>query len=162
MDIADLGCGTGLCGPLLAPMARTLVGVDLSARMINQARTRGVYHDLLVDDIVTFLTARPNQFDLAIAADVFEYFGDLSGVLSAASASLRAGGVLAFTVEKRERGEGAYELQATRRYTHALGYIRSLLPGAKLRELSANTAALRTQNKRDVAGLVVVLEKETL
>jgi len=162
IDIADLGCGTGLCGPLLAPMARTLVGVDLSARMINQARTRGIYHDLLVDDIVTFLTARPNQFDLAIAADVFEYFGDLLGVLSAASASLRAGGVLAFTLEKRVHGEGGYELQPTRRYTHALGYIRSLLPAAKLREVSASEAALRTQNKRDVIGLLVVLEKDVL
>ncbi len=32
LDVLDAGCGTGLCGPLIAPYARRLVGVDLSAR----------------------------------------------------------------------------------------------------------------------------------
>ena len=30
LDVLDAGCGTGLCGPLIAPYARRLVGVDLS------------------------------------------------------------------------------------------------------------------------------------
>ena len=37
LDVLDAGCGTGLCGPLVAPYARRLVGVDLSARMLAQA-----------------------------------------------------------------------------------------------------------------------------
>ena len=36
----DAGCGTVLCGPLVAPFARRLVGVDLSARMLDQAKAR--------------------------------------------------------------------------------------------------------------------------
>ena len=39
-DIADLGCGTGLCGPLLRPWARSLVGCDLSAAMLERAAPR--------------------------------------------------------------------------------------------------------------------------
>ena len=40
LDVLDAGCGTGLCGPLIAPYARRLVGVDLSARMLAQAQAR--------------------------------------------------------------------------------------------------------------------------
>ena len=34
LDVLDAGCGTGLCGPLVAPYARRLVGVDLSEAML--------------------------------------------------------------------------------------------------------------------------------
>src|SRR6185503_17156267 len=37
LDILDLGCGTGLCGPLLRPIARRLTGVDLSPNMLAKA-----------------------------------------------------------------------------------------------------------------------------
>ena len=47
LDVLDAGCGTGLCGPLVAPYARRLVGVDLSARMLAQARARNVYDELV-------------------------------------------------------------------------------------------------------------------
>jgi predicted TPR repeat methyltransferase len=38
-DVIDLGCGTGLCGPLLRPLARQLAGVDLSS-MTSSSRAR--------------------------------------------------------------------------------------------------------------------------
>jgi predicted TPR repeat methyltransferase len=38
-QILDLGCGTGLCGPLLRPYAAHLVGVDLSTGMLAHAVT---------------------------------------------------------------------------------------------------------------------------
>ena len=41
LDILDLGCGTGSTGAAFAPIARRLDGVDLSPRMIEQARARG-------------------------------------------------------------------------------------------------------------------------
>ena len=53
----DLGCGTGLCGPLVRPMVDRLTGVDLSARMIEKARSLGVYDRLEQGDIVEFLDA---------------------------------------------------------------------------------------------------------
>jgi predicted TPR repeat methyltransferase len=37
LDILDAGCGTGLCGLLLRPYARNLVGVDLSSKMLKKA-----------------------------------------------------------------------------------------------------------------------------
>ena len=49
--ILDAGCGTGLCGPLLAPYASRLTGVDLSSRM---AATPG-----LCGDVRRALAAQP-------------------------------------------------------------------------------------------------------
>ena len=43
--ILDLGCGTGLCGPLFKPMASTLIGIDLSEKMIAQAAQKGAAQD---------------------------------------------------------------------------------------------------------------------
>ena len=40
LDVLDAGCGTGLCGPLLAPYARRLVGVDLSEGMLARAKEK--------------------------------------------------------------------------------------------------------------------------
>ena len=37
LDVLDAGCGTGLCGPLVARYARRLTGIDLSAGMLAQA-----------------------------------------------------------------------------------------------------------------------------
>ncbi len=88
-DIVDLGCGTGLCGKLLRARARRIVGVDLSSNMVGQAYERKVYDDLFVDEIVAFLSTRFTQFDLAVAADVLIYFGDLRKVLAAAGQAAR-------------------------------------------------------------------------
>src|SRR5690606_19546826 len=51
-DVLDAGCGTGLCGPLIAPHAKTLVGVDLSGGMIAEAEELGVYDELAVGELV--------------------------------------------------------------------------------------------------------------
>ena len=44
----DLGCGTGLASALFAPRIDSLVGVDLSPVMIEQARRTGRYNHLHV------------------------------------------------------------------------------------------------------------------
>src|SRR5260370_26931297 len=47
LEVLDAGCGTGLCGPLLRPYARRLVGVDLSSAMLQRAGLRGCYDALV-------------------------------------------------------------------------------------------------------------------
>lgn len=51
----DLGCGTGLMGPLLQPHVGCLAGVDLSAGMVDKARQRGCYQELAVGELVEHL-----------------------------------------------------------------------------------------------------------
>ncbi|HJV94678.1 MAG TPA: tetratricopeptide repeat protein, partial [Albitalea sp.] len=54
LDVLDLGCGTGWCGPLLAAWARHLVGVDLSMGMLGSARTKGVYDELVQSELTAY------------------------------------------------------------------------------------------------------------
>ena len=54
-EILDIGCGTGLCGPLLRPYASRLVGVDLSAGMLAHARQKEVYTELVQCELTEFL-----------------------------------------------------------------------------------------------------------
>lgn len=51
----DLGCGTGLMGPLLRPHTQRLAGVDLSQGMVAKAQERGCYDVLAVDELVQYL-----------------------------------------------------------------------------------------------------------
>jgi predicted TPR repeat methyltransferase len=69
----DLGCGTGLAGVLLKPLTDHLEGVDLSARMIEAARRRGVYDRLSIASLEERLAASEAEFDLIAAADVLCY-----------------------------------------------------------------------------------------
>ena len=81
LDILDAGCGTGLCGPLLRPYARKLVGVDLSSKMLTKAAGRKTYDDLVKYELTEFLSHQSEAFDVIASADTLCYFGDLDPVL---------------------------------------------------------------------------------
>lgn len=156
LDVLDLGCGTGLCGPLLRPFARLLAGVDLSPAMIDKARDRGAYDKLEAADILDALHRSPRGFDLLVAADVLMYLGDLTPVFEAAVHALRPGGRFAFTVEAGETDR--YQLgKSTHRFAHAKAYLDrlSLIFGFETEAMEQIT--VRKEAGRPVMGLLAVL-----
>jgi len=157
-DMLDLGCGTGLCGEEYRGKVGYLAGVDLSKGMIDKARAREIYDDLIVDDIISMMNQSERQFDLIMAGDVLEYLGDLSGVHQAAYRILKPGGIFAYSVEAME-GEGTYRLEKTRRYTHSPQYLRDLAQAHNFVEKSLSHEVIRRQVNTDVTGLIVVLQK---
>src|SRR5437764_2274707 len=54
-SMLDLGCGTGLAGATFRPHVDWLVGIDLSPKMIEQARKKDLYDRLTVADIAQYL-----------------------------------------------------------------------------------------------------------
>jgi predicted TPR repeat methyltransferase len=158
LEILDLGCGTGLCGPILRPYASHLVGVDLSPKMVEKARLRGDYDDLLITEITGYLRTRPASFDLLVAADVFVYFGDLREVLAASAASIRGGGHYAFTLERCTTGED-WRLNLHGRYSHGEDYIRRLAAEAGFEVISIESVVPRHEGGQPVQGMLVVLRK---
>lgn len=121
----DLGCGTGLCGPLLRPLAERLQGVDVSAAMLDEARGRGIYDALHRADLVEHLRTTGERHDLIVAADVFIYVGDLAPVFDGIVRVLVPGGLFAFSVEPAPPG-AAYVLQPSLRYAHGEAAVRAL------------------------------------
>src|SRR6185437_1612855 len=73
--VLDAGCGTGLCGPLLRGLCRTLIGVDLSRKMLTHAQRRGCYDELAAAELGAFMGSRPAAFEAIVSADTLVYFG---------------------------------------------------------------------------------------
>jgi predicted TPR repeat methyltransferase len=156
-QVLDLGCGTGLCGPLIAPRADNVVGLDVSAAMLEQARKLGVYRELVHADLGDFLAATPLRFDLILAADVFIYVGDLAHALRSARRSLEPGGCLAFTIERAEVGWDL-QLLPSLRYAHSEACVRRQADEAGFTGMRVLEAPLRHERAAPIMGLYVYLE----
>jgi predicted TPR repeat methyltransferase len=155
-DVLDAGCGTGLCGPLLRPLARDLTGVDLSGKMLELARLKSVYDSLVCEELTAFLERSPGRFDLVVAADVLIYFGDLAPVFAAAAGALRAGGVLAVSTESHT-GQG-YELRGSGRFASAPAYVRSVAMSA-FEECACIDTTVRLEAAERVRGNIFIFRR---
>ena len=124
VDVLDLGCGTGLCGVLLKPLARSLTGLDVSRKMLEEASGKQIYDTLVAGEIGAHLAQQNGSFDLIVAADVFIYIGELSAVFKGAHRALRPGGLFAFSTEVSEGAES--RLLGSLRYSHSAAYVQRL------------------------------------
>jgi predicted TPR repeat methyltransferase len=159
LDILDAGCGTGLCGPLLRPYARRLVGVDLSSKMLTKAAGRKTYDDLVKFELTEFLGRQTKAYDVIASADTLCYFGDLEPVLRAAAKALKTGGLLAFTLEDAGDDTTDYQLNPHGRYGHARSYVEGAIGKASLTVHAITSVVLRNEGKQPVPGHLVVVKK---
>ena len=154
----DLGCGTGLAATAFARKVDRFIGIDLSPRMIERARSTGLYAELEVADMVQGLSSKPEtSAELILAADAMVYIADLVPVLAEAKRVLVSGGVLAFTTETHEAegvtiGEGL-------RYAHSADYVRASVEAAGLNLSQLEDRSARNEDNTPVPGLVVVAAK---
>ena len=157
MDILDLGCGSGLCGPQFRALARRLVGVDLSPRMLEIAKGKQVYDELIQAEMLAFLHRSPASSDLVVSANVFCYFADLTPLAQGIAKVLRAGGYLLFDVEKGAGLEPHFQING--RFTHSLAALeRALLPaGFEFRRVKETP--MRTEAGKPVFGLYCLLQR---
>ena len=158
LSLLDLGCGTGLLGMEVKDIAEYLAGVDLSPKMIEQARTRGIYHDLAVQDITDYMETVSRHFDVVVSADVFVYLGNLDRVFAATSLCLSPEGLFVFSVEAHI-GDEPYHLRTSGRYAHSLPYLRELSARHGFTEISFETITLRMENNLPIDGYVVALRR---
>jgi predicted TPR repeat methyltransferase len=124
--------------------------------MIKRAKSTRLYDELEVAEITDWL-ARSEQrdFDLITACDTFIYFGDLRQVFVPAARRLRAGGTVAFTVE---RGEGTgFQLTDSGRYVHSEPHIYDAARDAQFVVQSVDKPVLRYEYGDPVEALVVVM-----
>jgi predicted TPR repeat methyltransferase len=124
--------------------------------MLDLARERQVYDELVKGELTAFLDAHPAAFDIIVSADTLVYFGALDAVAAAAARALRPGGHLVFTLEELQQAgpPAEYRLQPHGRYCHARAYVERTLAAAGFRA-SIVQAELRMEAGAPVAGLAV-------
>ncbi len=156
-NVLDLGCGTGLCGTACKKIAKKLVGVDLSSRMLEEAKKLEIFDELEQAEIEGYL-ARNNNFDIVMAADVMPYIGDLVKTLDLIWLALNAGGFCIFTIEISTKNE-LYSLSESGRYQHNPDCLSSIIL-KKWQIINAEQVVTRTQNFNPVKSTLFLLQKE--
>jgi predicted TPR repeat methyltransferase len=151
--VLDAGCGTGLCGPLLRPYARELVGVDLSRGMLDRARARSVYDVLEPGELGAWIAADRPRFDLIVSADTLCYFGALDKLLADIRRASADDGWVVFTVEALADASSVdCRLLPHGRYAHRREAIERWLREAGWGAIEVESVVLRQEAGEPVRG----------
>jgi predicted TPR repeat methyltransferase len=156
--VLDLGCGTGLLAPLLAPVAERIDGVDLSPPMLEQARARGLYAALDAADLGEHLRRTPRRYAAVAAADVFIYVGALEPVFAGVSRVLQPQGLFAFSVERADEADD-FVLRPSLRYAHGERGLRALAARHGFTVEAVETGPIREDRRQPIEGLYLLLRK---
>lgn len=157
----DVGCGTGLCGVAAKPFVGwcRLDGLDISQKMLNQAKLKGIYDHLFCEEIVKFLTAGLYKYNLITAGDVLTYFGDLREVFEQIAANLCDEGLFICTISENTKNKEKFVLTPSGRFVHSQDYVSGLLKKCGYNVLSMDRKPLRNEGDRVVYGWVVTARK---
>jgi len=155
-EILDLGCGTGLVGPLIAGYKKRLVGIDLSEAMLARAAKLDCYDALKRAELQSFLEGLPPRcLDVALSADTLIYLGDMKRTFEAVSAALVPGGLFVASFEKQDEADGDYRLGISGRFRHSLAYLKRAVAEAGMTMIRVEEQALRTEGGEPVHGYII-------
>ena len=111
--VLDVGCGTGLVTHRLAARvgARgSVVGIDLSARMLDLARPRARPNTTFMAMAAERMVFRERSFDLVTYGQSLPYLLDPAASLEEAARLLRPGGRIALSLHRRSLQTEAQDL----------------------------------------------------
>jgi ubiquinone/menaquinone biosynthesis C-methylase UbiE len=108
----DIGTGTGLVAHLVATKVSpgTVIGIDLSDRMLSIARSKRAKNTQFLGMAAERLVFRPDTFDLVTMGEALAYLADPGDALSEARRVLRPGGKLAVSSQRRSLSTRAQDL----------------------------------------------------
>ena len=150
--IVDLGCGTGLVGEAYQTSGAKLIGIDISAKILEKAREKHIYQELICDNLLHFCQTRLHTYQprLIIAADVFCYIDNISAIISACQPYQ-----LAFSIETLPSSKTAPQQRGlSGRYRHNPRYIKNLLLQNGYTNINEYPLILRQEDGKDVQGMI--------
>lgn len=158
--VLDLGCGTGLCGKYLKEYASFggLIGVDISANMLEEAEKKHIYSKLINSEANMYLSSKNEAFGLICAADVLTYFSELDKVFSAAYNALKQGGYFIFSITENS-GDENFVQHRSGRFQHSERYIVDLAAKNNFTVVEKQKSTIRTENGVPVKGIVFLFYK---
>lgn len=156
----DIGCGTGLAGAVFRPFCDQLTGIDIAREMVRRAKEKAIYDRLLTGNAVTVLEQETGSYDLAVAADVSSYIGDLEPFFTIVSRRLIPGGALLMTAhELSGSGEGGIGLGLDGAHSHTPDYLRRTAGNAGLTLVEMRRGSMREEGGEPLATLFLAFTK---
>ncbi|MBR2273986.1 MAG: tetratricopeptide repeat protein [Alphaproteobacteria bacterium] len=154
-DILDLGCGTGLAAKILKNCDNNFDGVDISKNMLKIAQKKNLYRHLYQQDLIYFLQHTDlSSYSMALAFDVFCYFGDLSLVFK----SLQ-GIKLCFSIELADENNPVdFYAVANGRCKHQKYYVEALLKKFHYNNVKSYSHIIREEKGKEVYGVLFIAE----
>lgn len=159
LKVLDAGCGTGWLAPILKPISNVLDGIDLSEKMIEKAKEKNAYSNLITTDIISYLSENKSTYDLVCLADVVCYYGQTASLFNSIFNSLTDEGSILFTIEKNSSDDD-YLLDTTGRYKHNPNSILNLLKDIGFEKIENIETILRKENNKDVIGCLIKAQKK--
>jgi predicted TPR repeat methyltransferase len=158
--LCDVGCGTGLMAKALAAHYEIpeRLGVDLSPLMLEQARAKALYSELIAGEGVATLAGMERRFDLITALDMLIYVGDAAPFLRETAKRLVPGGALALSLETAD-DIADVRLELTARFSHNKAHVIAQAEKEGLRLVRGNDVALRREAGAEVKGYIAVFER---
>ena len=110
--VLDVATGTGLVAHLVAAKVApgSVIGIDLSDRMLSIARAKQGKNTQFVGMAAERLVFRPETFDLVTMGEALAYLSDPNDALKEANRVLRPGGRLAVSCQRRSLSTRAQDL----------------------------------------------------
>src|SRR5581483_11479518 len=90
-DLLEVGCGTGLLLERFAAFARSAKGIDLSPRMLDRAKARGLD---VREGSATDLPFDDGMFDVTVSFKVLAHVDDIGEALAEMARVTRPGGAI--------------------------------------------------------------------
>ena len=159
LSFLDMGCGSG--GKQLKKIFKKsrLVGVDISSQMLISAKEKNVYDELIKCDITDCFSCNNLLFDVAVASDVFTYFGNLDSIFEKVDSLLCKNGVFSFTISENNINNKDFFLMPSSRFVHSINYVENMLKKHNFFIVKNECKILRKEGDKDVKGRVFLVVK---
>lgn len=151
----DMGCGTGLCGKIIAEYTTHLTGIDLSKDMLKVADSLSIYHQLHEEDIIHYLNRSNDRYDLMNFGDVLPYCGTLEW-LKTLHKNIDDQGIVILSIEVNTTID-TFHLHEHARFSHNPNYIQACMENFQCLEIQ--NVALRTHMNKNVDGNIMLFRK---
>jgi predicted TPR repeat methyltransferase len=159
LNVADLGCGTGLVLAALRDAFRVdaATGIDSSPKMIDLAAQKNLYDRLIVDEALRVMAASKEQFDLITAIELAPYLGNLSSLMTAIPDRLTPDGLFLCSIERADAVR--YELRRGGRFAHGAAYLEETARAAGLVAVAHRDIALHRTGGRQTEGRLTLFRR---